>query len=295
MVVPARFKTVSFLAIGLVSFIIIFNFVFFSSSSSYGSRIINLETRLNKLESFQIKSFYSNKDSISQNKTSIETIHSFISKYPMLLDCKNEYNKHVVGQINNQKTDEYNYATPASKQVQELRIVRAIIIYFPIDKSSDFELEFRWLYRTWINIQSMEPVRWRTDLVLFIDQAHSLFSDNNFFLHKLNCSFNNRRTNSQQGPMCTLLNFKALKDRKDAYLDQKSPVDFYEVKKHYAKLFNNVDIFKEGDIEEFKTFLSTVKNNLASYGYLGNFDLPVILIKSYILIILNYRLNFNGL
>ena len=56
-------------------------------------------------------------------------------------------------------------------------------------------------------MQRYEPVKWRTDLVVFIEGSD--FND----LKELNCTYENRRTNVFDKPMCTLIKYIPLKDR----------------------------------------------------------------------------------
>jgi hypothetical protein len=56
-------------------------------------------------------------------------------------------------------------------------------------------------------MQRYEPVKWRTDLIVFIERS-------NFdVLKELNCTYENRRTNMLDKPMCTLIKYIPLKDR----------------------------------------------------------------------------------
>lgn len=92
-------------------------------------------------------------------------ITQYLIRYPHMLDCKNEYNKWSPGQSD--PDPKYNYSKAADKQLHNYRITRAIIFYFPIDKSDYFKYEFLWVYRSWINMIRYEPAKWRTDIVFF--------------------------------------------------------------------------------------------------------------------------------
>lgn len=109
----------------------------------------------------------------------------------------------------------YNYSAPASNTTHELRITRAVLVYFPLDKLNDFKYEFRWLYRSWLQMMKHEPPMWRTDLIVFIHNDSFIFGNksNEFFLTALNCSFNNLRSSDFDPPMCTLMAYTPLRKR----------------------------------------------------------------------------------
>lgn len=114
---------------------------------------------------------------------------------------------------------DYNYSEPASNETHSIRISRAVVLYFPVEKTKDFEYEFKWLYRSWLHMMQFEPSKWRTDLVVFINNNSQLFNQSDFFLNELNCSFSNIRKSSEDLSMCTLRAYAPLKSRtfKDSY------------------------------------------------------------------------------
>lgn len=71
--------------------------------------------------------------------------------------------------------------------------ITTLKVYFPIEQNNDFVLEFKWLYRSWIEMQKHEPVKWRTDLIVFIFKDENYFNKSDFFFNEMNCSFSNRR------------------------------------------------------------------------------------------------------
>lgn len=98
-------------------------------------------------------------------KVKEHNITRYLLRFPHMLDCKNEYNKWLSGKADTEPN--YNYSKPADKTLHKFRITRAIIFFFPIDKSDYFKYEFLWVYRSWINMISYEPSNWRTDIVFF--------------------------------------------------------------------------------------------------------------------------------
>lgn len=142
---------------------------------------------------------------------SIAKYKNYANRYPFIHDCKinlSVWNKHDLQSDNN-----YPYSAPASKKSQTLSITRGLIIYFPLSQTDHFLDEFLWLYRSWIEMQKYEPLKWRTDIIIFIENNTRLFNDTNFFLNKLNCSFKNIRKNSEQLPMCSLINYVPISKR----------------------------------------------------------------------------------
>jgi hypothetical protein len=128
---------------------------------------------------------------------------SYLDRYPFLLECKTSYNKLNPSEITNTPDLNYNYMHPASNKTFMLRILRAIIIYYPIGANDHFEFELRWLYRSWVNMLTFEPAKWRTDLIVFMNtKITGHLSRPDFFMNQLNCSLNNKRTSPEQKPMC---------------------------------------------------------------------------------------------
>jgi hypothetical protein len=118
-----------------------------------------------------------------------------------LLECNTNYtnNKHV------------EIWQPADLSLNKLRIVRAVLVYYPSDRTDWFEQEFRWLFRSWIEMQKYEPVLWRTDLVVFTDTKR--LGKNMELFNGLKCSVSNLRTSKKDKPMCTLVDYISIKDR----------------------------------------------------------------------------------
>ena len=102
--------------------------------------------------------------------------------------------------------------------------------------------EFKWLYRTWIETQKGEPKKWRTDLIIFIENNSTFFKSKNAqFFDELDCKFENKRTSKSDRPMCTLINYVALNKRKFPKLKQ--------------KIFNNLGV-KQAKVIYFFIFLN---------------------------------------
>jgi hypothetical protein len=198
--------------------------------------------------------------------------NSYAFEYKSLLDCRNEYSKLSPGQIKSQSEntasqDLDKYKEPADEKTHSIRITRGVVVYFPIESANNFQTEFRWLYRSWIEMQKHEPGKWRTDLLVFIDKQKFDSSKDIGFLRDLNCSFVNTRIRSIDLPMCTLIDYVAIKDRKDAYLSTRNPrINSDDV---YQFFMNELDIF-DPKPDEKELFLNLLSSNLATYGYLDS-------------------------
>ena len=149
----------------------------------------------------------------TQSTPKKEIKYSYLNKYPHMLDCNDRatLNKWAPNDPNTFKPSDYT--APAHNASNEKRFVRAVLVYFPIEKANEFMGEFKWLYRSWIEMLSAEPNKWRTDLILFLDKQENLFNDKSFFLNDLNCSFSNRRSAETDKPMCTLIQYKPIAQR----------------------------------------------------------------------------------
>jgi len=151
----------------------------------------------------------------TQTTTSkLRQVYNLNKIYPHLLACTKTYAQPwTIAQKLSPISGLEAYSRPTSNETQTLRLTRAILVFFPIQSVSHFEPEFKWLYRSWIEMLKYEPEHWRTDLIIFVERDKKLFEDQKFFLNKLNCSFENLRTNQTDKPMCTLIEFVPLQQR----------------------------------------------------------------------------------
>ena len=197
---------------------------------------------------------------ISSNK------YDFTERYPSIYTCNLNYSVLTRDQINfnPNSIDKYDYSTPAPDDMLDARVTRAVLVYFPIEMVNDFIFEFKWLYRSWIEMQKSEPAKWRTDLVVFINNDE-LFKDKSFFLNGLNCTFQNRRTSPTDEPMCSLIYYKPLKNRplKKVKLNMNNKTQVYDY------LLNKLDVFSD-DATNLSPFYNILKLKISSYGYLDS-------------------------
>ena len=120
-------------------------------------------------------------------------------------------------------------------------------------------------------MQKSEPFKWRTDLIVFIEKSVD-------FLNELNCTFENKRKHDSDEPMCTLLPYRAVKDRNLTQLANPlfKKENIFEaidvntnIYEKYEYLLNNIEIFSD-DPANLLPFLHVLQQNLYNYGYLDS-------------------------
>lgn len=224
--------------------------------------LAEINQRLNGDVSIKLMNNKTNEDIVSNDNK-----YDFAKRYPELLACKNDYNKWRPELTAIENSSLFNYSIPSPHELHDIRITRAVIVYFPIEGLANFELELRGLYRSWINMQNFEPPKWRTDLVIFIENNQSLFNNSEFFLNQLNCGFENLRKSPEDKPMCTLVNYLALEKRIFDHADQRN---FETPEQFYDYLLKDVDIFKTDGADEFLKFNKAMQKELSRYRYLNS-------------------------
>ena len=150
--------------------------------------------------------------------------------------------------------------SPADPSLQEMRIVRGMLLYYPSDRTDWFEQEFKWLYRSWVEMQKHEPLKWRTDLIVFTDIEK--LGTNIATFTQLECTVTNLRTNKEQKPLCTLINYVAIKDRKSEKSLNKNSLNNDEL---YDELYRHLDVFDE-NAENLWKFYEKLKE-INHYNY----------------------------
>ena len=191
---------------------------------------------------------------------------NYLKKYPFYQACKTYYNNRSDKSHQNARlASDYDYSKPANKSTHNLRIVRALIVYYPTDRIKYYENELKWLYRSWINIQKYEPAKWRTDLIIFIKYEEDYFKDGSFFLHELNCSFYNKRKSPKNPPMCTLIKYIPVNERNLTTLKY-----FESDMQRYSYIQRNINIFDDKSDEDKNIFYSLLTKNLANYAYVDS-------------------------
>ena len=190
----------------------------------------------------------------------------FLKKYPEILNCKNIYNRWKIDVKIEPSEQKYNFTEPADKKYHDTRFIRGVIIFFPITSINHFKNEFKWLYRSWIHMIKFEPPKWRTDLIVFIENNATVINSDEFFMNDMNCRFENKRKSAEDKPMCTLIEYVALKRRN---FDTPNRT-FANADEKYRYLLKDVNIFKTDNSSEFDTFYKFLKSSLSNYGYLDS-------------------------
>ena len=71
------------------------------------------------------------------------------------------------------------------EQYRSRSVVRAVIVRFPSERSEYYFVQFRWFYRSWIESEMFTLDRWRTDLIILIDDQFS--TETRLLLQHLDC------------------------------------------------------------------------------------------------------------
>lgn len=185
----------------------------------------------------------------------------FFQQYPFIRQCGQK--SKILKNFETSGLKKIDYSVPADPNTHQSRITRAILVYFPIEQVQNFHYEFRWLYRSWVEMIKHEPSKWRTDLVVFARNEKKFF--NNSFFDKLNCSFYHKRTSPNDKPMCVLIDYLAIKDRKLS----SSEIKFASNNQLYNFILKNINIFNESDTN-MNIFYNFLKNRLSKYGYVDS-------------------------
>ena len=196
-----------------------------------------------------------------------EVLIDYLKKYPQFLNCKNSYNEWKKGIKIEPPDQQFNFSVPADKKFHESRFIRGILIYFPITSIDHFKYELKWLYRSWIHMIKYEPIKWRTDLIVFIENDTVRFNSSELsFMKEMNCRFENKRKTAEDKPMCTLIDYVALKKRN---FDTPNRV-FANENEKYRYLLKDVNIYKTDNSSEFDTYYKFIKASIENYGYLDS-------------------------
>lgn len=188
----------------------------------------------------------------------------YLERFPNAFDCKNKYNAWEQASTSSSSDPSYNYSQEAPKELHKVRMTRALVVQFPVDKTQHYINEIKWLYLSWVYMMKHEPPMWRTDLLVFVENDQKYFKNNDFVLNELKCRFDNIRNSSNDPPMCTLINYPAFSRRKINQLDKKE--NLYSV---YKYLLEEVNIFDD-NITEFDKFYMLMKREINTYSYLDS-------------------------
>jgi hypothetical protein len=116
-------------------------------------------------------------------------------------------------------------------------VVRGVIVRFPSDRADYFFVQFRWFYRSWIESEMFTLDRWRTDIIILIDDEFP--KETRQLLEHLNCHAENQRTSRQQISRCLLVTHKLLSQRSKA--ERQNYIDKYPMLNRTPEPSVNVD------------------------------------------------------
>jgi hypothetical protein len=198
-----------------------------------------------------------NKLEIVKSKQEIKYL--FLKKYPKMLDCNPKsipkwppIDKYI---------PLYRYVLPAENESFNHRYLRGILIYLQLDPNNKYNessfIQFKWFYKSWIEMIKYEPTKWRTDLIIFVEKKDDYFSDNKFFLNELNCSFLNKRRSNMDKPMCTLIEYTPIAKRNFGN-------NYQNEANKFENLLDKINIFDKTD--DLSPFYSLLKHNLKTYS-----------------------------
>jgi hypothetical protein len=123
------------------------------------------------------------------------------------------------------------------EQYRTRSIVRAVIVRFPSIKSDYYFVQFRWFYRSWIESEMFTLDRWRTDLIILIDDQFP--NTTQTLLEHLDCHAENQRKSRRQISRCILVNHKLFSQRSSS--ERQFYIDKYIKLDRVKELDDNVD------------------------------------------------------
>jgi hypothetical protein len=153
-----------------------------------------------------------------------------------------------------------------SKKYHGLRITRAVSVYFPIDRAEEFIIELKWLYRSWVYMLSYEPLKWRTDLVVFINYSQVVLNSETYSLfNDLNCTIKNQRRSDLEPPCCVLVDYVPLKSREVKPVKNENKSIEYD----HDYFLTKVDIFSNNS-DDFIPYFNYLIENTKTYANLDS-------------------------
>lgn len=108
------------------------------------------------------------------------------------------------------------------EQFRTRTIVRGVIVRFPSSESDYYFVQFRWFYRSWIESEMFTLDRWRTDLIVLIDDQFP--NKTRQMLEHLDCHVENHRNSRRQISRCILVQHQFFSQRtqtqRQTYIDR---------------------------------------------------------------------------
>jgi hypothetical protein len=152
----------------------------------------------------------------------------------------------------------YSYSIAADESLHAKEIVRGLLFYFETRSVAHFMPEFKWVFRSWLEMLKTSPKQWHTDLIVFLNVDHVKLDPNLQQFEQLGCLVNKPRQTKTAKSMCILIDYKSMKDRI-------VPGVVDNIDDLYNYLYNHVDVFSD-DAHNLNKFYAVLKD-LDHYGY----------------------------
>jgi len=191
--------------------------------------------------------------------------YDYIKRYPFVLNCnkRNEDNILIKSFLKHQYEEgKYDFSLPANEITHTKRITRAVLVYFPIESFDNYYLEFKWFYRSWIEMQKYESNYWRTDLIVFTNMLIANEKANKYF-QELNCLLEHQRKSEREKPHCKLVQYVSIKNRTELNYTTKGDIKPYEF------FLDGFNIFDD-NLKNLSIFHYFLKESFANYNYIDS-------------------------
>lgn len=153
--------------------------------------------------------------------------------------------------------------------VEGVKVLRALLTFYPNDQKDTFESEFRWFYRSWIEMMVNESSLWRTDLLVYTTEYEEIFK-------KLDCVYDQIRLNADEKPKCRIFPYIRIKHRQ---LTHKSLSKYQTIDQSYSKLlYENLKNY--GYIDSINTVYE-YNSAYSMYNYILRTDLDCFLTENF--------------
>ncbi|UJR25095.1 hypothetical protein I4U23_006456 [Adineta vaga] len=123
------------------------------------------------------------------------------------------------------------------EQYRTRSVVRGVIVRFPSRRTEYYFVQFRWFFRSWIESEMFTLDRWRTDIIILIDNDFD--NDTRQFLEHLNCRLENQRTTRRQTSRCILVLHQTFSQRSES--ERQTYIKKYPALNGNKELDNNID------------------------------------------------------
>ncbi|CAF0823084.1 unnamed protein product [Adineta ricciae] len=124
-------------------------------------------------------------------------------------------------------------------------VSRALLLFYPNDQQSAFLPEFRWFYRSWIEMMKNESTLWRTDIIVYANEYTSVFK-------QLGCVYERIRLDRKENAQCRVFPYIRIKDRSSKHkmssqyqiIDQQRSQRMYQYLRGYGYIDSINTVFE---------------------------------------------------